>query len=368
MAKFEALEGDAQPQASASSKKAVETLRQYLGDAFCDEELQLWISMSERQRAAALQRMAAITRWLRGVDPQDVKLARADAGINSDSRFYEMAAAFSANPSLKTLGVLATAPRKRKRKNEDKIVEKVRAALDARSGESVRQIALAIQNDSAFDTPPSYNTLRRYIDEEMRRRSRKARPGRYVGLDCCDCSMVRMDGSEYTLFAIIDRETQLILGAALGDAVDSGSGYGAAAADAIDRLDRPPLRGIAWLHRVEGFQVVVGFDRRRWEHARREFREVGISAPVEPSLRPRRFGRYLREAAGPRVGRIAMTPIRTEEASDRTTRRAPTPDDVRRLALEVDNHNQPRIDGLEIDAEGAVPADLVKLLQHLSSQ
>lgn len=354
-----------------SSKGAMRRLRQFLGNPLPAEEAVLWAELSERQRAKALQRMAALTRWNRKEAPHDAVLAAANAGLKHTSRFYEMAKAWGDAPSLKVLGVLATAPRTRKSKHEDLLSEQARELVDAYPGESVRQIALKLAETPGLGKkPPTYNTLRRYVDDELRRRSRKARPGKYVGFDCCACSMQRMDGSEYALFAIVDQESQLVLGAALGDPARSRRGYADAASDALRRICRSPLAGVAWLERVEGFQLVVGVDGDRWSDIKSEVAAAGVDAPIEPSTRRQRFGRYLKPAIGSRLGRIALSPNRTQDlgggAGDAASSK-PSSDDVMRLALEVEAHNAPLVDQLERLDDSKPPADLIALLQHLGA-
>lgn len=353
-----------------SSKAAMRRLRGFLGDPLPAEEGVLWAELSERQRAKALQRMAALTRWNAGEAPQDAVLAAANAGLKHTARFYEMAKAWGEARSLKVLGVLATAPRTRRNKHEDLLSERARELIDAHPGESVRQLALKLAETPGLgDKPPTYNTFRRFVDDEIRRRSRKARPGKYVGFDCCACSMQRMDGSEYALFAIVDQESHLILGAALGDAADSRRGYADAAADGLRRMGRSPLAGVAWLDRVEGFQLVVGVDGERWNDIRSEIVAAGVRAPIEPSTRRQRFGRYLKPAVGSRLGRIALSPNRTQglgtgEGDGGPSR--PTADDVTRLAIEVEAHNASLVGDLERVDGSEPPGDLMALLQHLA--
>lgn len=345
-------------------------LRQFLGNPLPAEEALLWAELSERQRAKALQRMAALTRWNNKKAPHDAVLAAANAGMKHTSRFYEMAKAWADAPSLKVLGVLATAPRTRRSKHDDLLSQRASELIDAYPGQSVRQLALKLgETPGLGDKPPTYNTLRRFVDDEIRKRSRKALPGKYVGFDCCACSMQRMDGSEYALFAIVDQESHLILGAALGDAADSRRGYADAAADGLRRMGRSPLAGLAWLDRVEGFQLVVGVDGERWNDIRREIVAAGVRAPIEPSTRRQRFGRYLKPAVGSRLGRIALSPNRTQGlgtggGDGRPSR--PTVDDVTRLAIEVEAHNASLVGDLERVDGSEPPADLIALLQHLA--
>lgn len=347
-------------------------LRGFLGDPLPEEEARLWAEMSLGQRASALQRMAALKLWNLGKAPRDANIAAWNAGLKSVSRFYEMAAAFEEKPSLTTVGVLATAPRKRKNRHEDLLSEGAARLIDEHPQDSVRKLALKLgeielpPSAAAEESKtPSYNTLRRFIEDELRRRSQKDRPGKYVGFDCCACSMQRMDGSEYALFAIVDKETQLILGAALGNAHGSRRGYAEAASSALDRLKRPPLAGLAWVDNPAGFQLVVGVDAENWERVRSEVRDAGVRVPIEPATRPRRFGRYVRAAAGPRLGRIALTPMRTEAAAEASSVE-PTRDDVVRLWIEVDAHNEPRLHGLDREPASQPPDDLLRMLRYIA--
>ncbi len=352
-----------------SSKTAMRRLREYLGDPLPEDEARLWAEMSFEQRAKAMQRMTTLTRWNLGEAPQHANMAAWNAGLKSVSRFYEMAKAWKKAPSLRVIGMLATAPRKRMNRNEDVLGEKAVEVIDANPDSSVRQLAIALGDAAELaDKTPSYNTLRRFIEEELRRRSAKARPGEDVMFDCCACSMHRMDGSEYTLFAVLDRQSQLILGASLGDAHDSRGGYRKAAASALEKLESPPLAGAAWVERTARFELVVGADAGRWTDIRSELAQAGVRAPIETSTRPRRFGRYLRQISGPRLGRIVLSPTKTDLPVDgEGSVVAPTVDDVTRLWLEIDAHNAERLAGLDRDPDAGPPADLKAILRHLAS-
>lgn len=354
--------------AVGSSKAAMRRLREYLGDPLPEEQARLWAEMSAEQRAKSMQRMTTLTRWNLGQAPQDANLAMWNAGLKSVSRFYEMAKAWKETPSLRVLGVLVTAPRKRMNRHENILAEKAVEVIDAKPDSSVRQLAIALGDAAGLATEtPSYNTLRRFVEEELRRRSAKARPGEDVMFDCCACSMHRMDGSEYTLYAVLDRQSQLILGASLGDAHDSRRGYRMAAASALEKIESPPLAGAAWVERTARFELVVGADAGSWTDIRSELARAGVTAPMEPSTRPRRFGRYIRQICGPRLGRIVLSPLKTDQPVNGGSVVAPTVDDVARLWLEIDAHNADRLSGLDRDPEAGPPADLTAILRHLAS-
>ena len=72
-----------------------------------------------------------------------------------------------------------------------------------------------------------------------------------------------------TAFVILDRASQVVIGAALGDVGDSVEGYGRAALDAFRRLHAGEFGRLRWEERMERAQIVAGTDKSAWTGERR---------------------------------------------------------------------------------------------------
>lgn len=325
----------------------------------------MWAALSENQRSKAIQRMAALTKWLNAGDEGDVKAVAADAGV-SITRMYEMRKAWQKRRSLASLGTFAGAPKTRVSKFDEPLRNILKAVVDRDPKGSVRKLALDLEAASGISANdmPSHNTFRRYIDEELRRREQKTKAGDDVMLDCSACTMTPTDPTTLILFVILDRWTQVVLGAALGAVSESVKGYAAAAQDALRRLDRGEFAMLPWVSQMSRAELVVGLDTESWTNAREEFAASGIAAPLEPSTREKRFGRYLRAITGLRIGTIVVAPSST--ASDLSTSQ-PSHDQIERLAVEVNEYNAAKIRDLDAKGEEKPPIDLLRLLERLFS-
>ena len=341
----------------------------WLGDPLPEKEAAMWAALSIPQRAKAIQRMAALDKWVKSKGAIDVKRAAVDAGVKSVTRMYEMGKAWRDAPSLASLGTFAGAPKTRVGQHDAVIRKVLGAVVTADPEASVRKLALDLEAASAIaKDPPSHNTFRRYIEEEKRRRNQTSRAGYELMLDCSACTLTPSDTALLTLFAILDRETQVILGAALGDVADSRAGYAQAARDASRRLEASRFARLPWVERMERAEVVAGQDLDAWTDARADAAAADVGAPLEPSTREKRFGRYLRPLTGLRVGTVVVLPKHTTSDADAaglTRATSPTTDQSARLAVEVDDHNRGRIEGLAASSDGAPPAELRSLLDFL---
>lgn len=338
----------------------------YLGDPLPDAEMVMWAALNENKRAKAIQRMEALTKWVTEGDQTEVKKIAADAGV-SVTRMYEMRKAWLVNRSLASLGTFAGAPKTRVSKLDGTLRKLLKPVVDRDPSGSVRKLALDLEEASGISSEdmPSHNTFRRYIEEELRRRKQMTMAGDDVMFDCVACTLTPTDPSTLILFVVLDRWTQVVLGAALGAVTDSVRGYATAAEDALFRVGRGDFGRLPWVTKMSRAELVVGLDKERWSNARDEFAVSGIMAPLEPSTNDKRFGRYLRSVTGLRIGTIVITPSITTSASLISQ---PTNDQVVRLAVEVDEHNALKIQGLEGEGEGGghPPDDLMKMLKRLS--
>ncbi|HEY0312265.1 MAG TPA: hypothetical protein VGC56_07185 [Allosphingosinicella sp.] len=344
-------------------------LAAHLGDPVPEREAIMWAELSVAQRAKAMQRMTALQRWIDSDGAIDAKQAAADAGV-SVTRMYEMAKAWREKRSLASLGTFAGAPKTRVGKHDAALRRALPSVVAADPKSSVRKLALDLEGACGIPAGdmPSHNTLRRYVEEELRRLDQKTMAGDDVMLDCAACTLTPTDTVLLTLFAILDRWTQVVLGAGFGDPADSRGGYALAARDALRRLDAGQLSDLPWVERMSRAEIVVGLDEDRWGDVRKRFADDGIAAPVEPSTREKRFGRYLRSVTGLRIGSVVILPRHTEAslAGDLVRTVSPTSDQVARLRVEVDRHNSGRTGAFSDPVRSTPPADLHRMLALLA--
>ncbi|MEA3051911.1 MAG: hypothetical protein QOG72_814 [Sphingomonadales bacterium] len=329
----------------------------------------MWAALSVAQRAKAMQRMKALQRWIEADGAIDAKQAAADAGV-SVTRIYEMRKEWREKRSLASLGTFAGAPKTRVGRYDAVIRKALPAVVAADPQGSVRKLALDLEAASGItaEEMPSHNTFRRYVEEELRRLERKTMAGDEVMLDCAACTLTPTDTALLTLFAILDRWTQVVLGAAFGDPADSRGGYALAARDAIRRMDAGQFAELPWVERLSRSEVVVGLDLDRWYDLKEKFAGAGIATPVEPSTTEKRFGRYLRTVTGLRIGSLVILPRQTggTAAGDLVPTVSPTVDQSARLIVEVDDYNSAGTTGLSGRGTCTPPADLLRMLALLA--
>lgn len=340
----------------------------FLGDPLPAAEAAMWARMSIERRGKAMRRMNALRRWDGGNGGITAVKAAADAGVGL-TRFFEMAKAWEAGASLAALGTFAKSSR-RLDPREVALRMIVAGVLGPHPIGSVRQLARELGEAHILSGGERVgdSMLRRVVEFELRRRDAEGRLGNDVQFDCAACSILRADDTPYTLFAVLDRGSQLLLGAAIGDVEDSRAGYAEASVDAQRRLAAYEFRGLPWAERVVRMELVAGLDADRWADLRMRMAVGGVSAPVEPSTRPGRFGRYLRRAVGQRLGLVDMWYGRTVaddralKISDRSPRLGEA-DAKAFLAAQVDAHNADRIARLDADDGASPPDDVERVLR-----
>lgn len=351
----------------------VTALVPFLGEPLPTGEAAMWSSMSTERRAKALRRMEALAKWDDGNGPLTPADAAIVAGV-SLNRFFEMAKGWREHRSLAALGTFAKSSR-RPDAREAALQEIVGEVLGRWPTGSVRRMAADLGEawEVKGGKPVGQSMLRRVVEHELRRRDAEGQPGADVQFDCSACSLLRPDGAPHTLFAVVDRGTQLVFGAAVGDVADSRAGYAAASLDALKRLGAGEFDQLPWAPRSLRFELVVGLDADRWIDLRDEMAASGVAAPIERSTRSSRFGRYLKRSIGDRLGRIDMwygrtvpQPNKPPKVADRSPRLA-TADANAFLAAQVDEHRDERRQHFR-EAAGAVPpVDLIRILEGLAA-
>ena len=346
-------------------------LAPFLGEPLPPGEAAMWAAMSTERRAKAMQRLKTLARWQDGEGGVPPARAAADAGL-SLNRFFEMAKAWRDARSLSSLGTFAKLSRRTDPREValQRIVAKV---IGRYPTGSVRQMAMDL--GQAFEVSGGkkvgLSMLRRVVEDELRRREVKGHLGNDIQFDCAACSLLRPDDTPYTLFAVLDHGTQLLIGAALGDVADSPVGYAAAATDALRRIDGGHFDGLPWVGTVAGMELVAGLDADRWVSLQAEMAAAGVRAPVQPSTSPKRFGRYLKDAVGDRLGRLDMwygrtvpNDARAAKVADRSLRLEPADADAF-LAAQVDEHDADRRAMLPPAPDARIPDDVLVALRTL---
>lgn len=344
-------------------------LEKFFGRPVPERERTMWVSLSPAHRSKAVQRMTALDRWAAGEGLVDVSRAAADAGVGT-TRFYEMAKAWREDRSLASLGTFAAAPKSRLRWYDAAIRRIVGMVVDADAGASVRKLSIDLAGRlevPSGEKEPSHNTLRRYVEEELRRREREASAGVELQLDCCACKLTPGDDEVYIAFVILDRATQVVLGAELGRRAESREGYRVAARDALRRLDDGEFLRLPWVDVWARAQIVVGDDQGVWEETKRRLTAAQLRAGIELSNKDSRFGRYLRPATGLRIGTVVFLPTRTGEDRPGDEISGPALIDARaRLRLEVDEYNAEVISQNRSDDEASPPSSLRRFLELIA--
>ncbi|MEG8043868.1 hypothetical protein QP164_14575 [Sphingomonas sp. LR59] len=320
----------------------------FLGDPPPPAEVAMWAAMSMERRAKAMQRLKTLARWQDGEGDIPPAQAAADAGV-SLNRFFEMAKAWREARSLSSLGTFAKSSR-RTDPREVALQRIVARVIGKWPTGSVRQMAMDLGQafEEAGGGKVGTSMLRRVVEDELRRREVEGQLGNEIQFDCGACSLLRPDDSPYTLFAVLDRGSQLLLGAALGDVSDSRAGYAAAAGDALRRIDAGLFDGLPWVEAVARMALVAGLDADHWVALQARMASAGVKAPVQPSTSPKRFGRYLKPAVGDRLGRLDMwygrtvpDDARAPKVADRSLRLDPADADAF-LAVQLDEHDADR--------------------------
>jgi hypothetical protein len=275
---------------------------------------------------------------------------------------------------LASLGSYASARRQRQRyepETTNALQAVVARVVTNNPGASVARLAQLLAEESRLpaNNLPSINTLRLFVERELRRRVETREAGYEVLFDCSAISLPRVDGLTHTMFVILDSGTNLILGHAVGDVGDSVAGYRAAASDAVSRILRLSKGQSIWAGHLERSQLVPGDDREEIAKLAAGLRTtVGVSAPqLLTSVRP--YGRYIRKHLGLKLGPIRIIPSRTGrsvDSSEVADRGIEAIDAYARLELEVIAHNAAITAELDINGAAAPPADLARLLAEMA--
>lgn len=329
-----------------------------LGGRVTATEEKLWAALKPDDRAAALRRAIAFTRWHDDRGKWTAKEAAAAAGITVN-RFYALAAKWEneSNRSLANLGVGAEAPRRRRSAFDSKLLDQLTANANAlvsaegADGKSISTLAAELEKTipEKADKKPRTAFLRSMLVEARRLHAMHNVIGTDLAFDLCACQLADTDGQPHVLFVCIDRGTGFVLSFGFGKPDKSLERHQALASEIVETFGSDGASKLPWAASTDRVEMVVGTDRiefTNWAEAKRtELAEVG-KVNLQPSIKPRRFGRYLRKHFGAAVGRVKLLPGSTRDPSEATNvsalskERYTVEDALVRVGLEVADHNE----------------------------
>lgn len=186
--------------------------------------------------------------------------------------------------------------------------------LAADAGTKVGTIVTALQNHPKLEglDLPHVNTLRLMVEREVLRVRGEQQAGLRPGLDAVACDLLRTDGTNHVMFAVIDRTARYILGFSVGRVEDSVSAYARAARDALRRIEGPDAGALPWADELKRVDVIVGEDLDAWKAVFQAHAEHRIVDVFERVISDNRYGRYFKLVAGSTIGKLRIIPMRTD--------------------------------------------------------
>lgn len=362
-----------------TSSSPAEALPSILATAFNGtvpaKELDAWTRLSPAQRARALQRVEALSAWNDGRGEIGAAEAALKAGVGL-SRFYRLAAEWRAGPSLAAVGTFASS-RPRGSKFDADAINALQAAVPQvvrlNGGASVTRLVELLVEAAAVPEGklPGMTKLREIVQDEVRRVAATHDAGTAVVFDCVASSLPREDRRPHIIFACLDRGTRSVLGVALGEVEHAVPGYARAAADALRSIEADPA-GWPWGRRLARAELTAGMDVLDCEGLVADLNAVLPGSNFQLARQPKRFGRYLRELIGPRLGRITFTPTRTAEGEAMPANGDMTAwtevDALVAVRTAADAYNKDVLTDAEPDPEGLAPATLMVALRTVSER
>lgn len=266
--------------------------------------------MSESARESSLCRLEAIADFQKTKGGITAAVAAERLGLKI-SRFYKMAADWKSTNSLASLGTIPV-KRSRRTKLKPEIIAKLNAvvprvvAMNADLSVA-RLVDLMVEEAGVDKGKPSKMKLREIVEAEKRRVEAIGNAGNSIAFDCCALSVARDEQTPFVLFAVLDRGTRAWLGYSLARFEEPERGYADAASHAASRLADLDL---PWAKDVRHLQITAGEDLERFETIVEEIIKR-FAIPARRASNPKRFGGYLREIIGPRIGPIEFASRRT---------------------------------------------------------
>ena len=333
------------------------------------EEREMWLRLSPDRRTVAVERLRALRSWMDGkaeFRPLSAERFALALGI-SKNRFYRMLREATPRLSLSKIGVFADAPPRRvgrtDRNVRQKLSEEARKMAVRQPAATVDAVVVALSKTFSAQGAdiPRHGTLRTIVEEAFRDVRTGGSVGRRIALDCTAVEALRHDGLAHVAFLMLDRDSRLIIGGATGSVERSRGAYRKTASNAKDFLATNRLR---WSGKEETV-ITVGSDAGAW----RPLADLNARL-VEDG--PRRFGRYVKEVVGPRLGEIGIRPSWTDRAGVSSPRKKVPiwSDDEAGMALRVSiaKHNDGLLDALRNPNGDPVPEPVARLMDVLIAE
>lgn len=280
-------------------------------------ELLLWAQMPSDRRKEALLRIAMLRRWTE--EAGEITAAEAADHIGTTvNRFYEIAAAWKRTPTLSAVGSFAKRSGRKGPRLDSDTLQKIQSLLSElmKANEGARTstiMNLLVAHPSLKEAKlPHANTLRAIVAKEKRRLKGERLVGTRPGFDASACELLRPDGCYHVVFAAVDRTSGLILGFSLGEIDSSVDAYARAARDALERLQGQSSNTLPWANDTIRFDIIVGTDTIKWKALEEKYADLALGPTFGLVRTGRRYGRYLKLAAGNAIDSIRLFPARTE--------------------------------------------------------
>ena len=350
----------------------MDSLTEIFGHPPSSSQKAAWDLMDLATRKRTLKRLQAIQLWeAKAPGVTAVKAAkRAGVGI---SRFYKMAADWRDTGSLDALGTVKASSRKRASKLNSEVVNALQAVVArvvAQNDDAsvAKLVHMMIEQAGVTKDIPGKMKLREIVETEIRRSQAMLKAGDSIALDCCAISWARTTDRPFCVFLVIDRGTRIIFGHHVGSFEHDIAGYAAAAEKAIGVLDQLPL---PWATTMRALQIVSGGNQEAYANLVESIEnEFGISAKRASTAK--RFGKYLREIVGLRIGPLTFTPPRTQSGKPAKVNGSVdvrSPNTVRRMVSEaIAAYNASQFEGQKKSGKASPPlVDVLTKIARLAS-
>ncbi|RZK03390.1 MAG: hypothetical protein EOO76_03065 [Novosphingobium sp.] len=347
-------------------------LRTALGRPLRPEEAVAWAQMTTADREATLARIDEIGTWTR-LKAEDAAVVAGRLGLQVD-QFYRLGKKWRETQSILALGTANKVPARRNRLDGD-VVNSLQAAVPnivkERDGASISELVRRLaQTDVGGKDMLGTSTLRAMVEREIRRLESKGQPGFRFVLDITAVGVKNSDGGLYTMFAVIDAASRIVVGFATGSVDDSRDGYRAAAKDALARLDRPGLRSLGWSETTARADIVTGEDVEALTSLVLSHSDLRRHAQLSLTDGKRRLGRYFREFVGNQIGRMRLLPVKvadTQPASV-TSSVAYSVDEAKAwIEVEVAEYNARLLEEFRSDTPRPPSAETIDVLNYIAS-
>lgn len=324
--------------------------------------------MDEAARRTTLRRLELIAEFVQ--EGSDLSAADAAGSLGLKvSRFYKMVSDWKTTGSIEALG---TVPRSRHRRTKlnpqvvNVLQSLVPRVVAMNSDLPVSHLVdMMVEEAGVTKGLPSKMKLREIVETEMRRMEATALAGHSVAFDCCALSVARDDKHPFVIYAVLDRGTRAWLGYAFAPHDRTELGYARAAAHAASCI---PGLDLPWTRNLQHLQMTAGEDKDRAAAIVADIEErFGIAA--RRASNPKRFGGYLREIIGPRIGPVSFASRDSISGPPMNVNGKP---DVRQeaqlrewLDIAIEAHNRDEI--AKGSREDGPPAQLHDVLDYIAS-